>query len=179
MGLTLLGGTGQDMTAMLADLQAQVTATQAKADASMTVANSARTTANAQTAPIGQLQQFAQQYGSTAAAADAIHAQLQAQIDALKALQVTIGYGTAALTGSLLAGAVSTVTVTLSRNMGSASYSVGTGLVGGTSLLGSLAIAGVTAQTATTVTMQVRNGGLTALANLSGAVVHVVAAREA
>ena len=104
---------------------------------------------------------------------------LETAVTTLQALKVTVGYGTATLSGSLLAGATQTVTVTLSRDMGSTSYSVGTGLVGGTTLLGQLVVDGVTAQTKTTVTVRVRNSGLASLANLSTAVVHVVAARDA
>jgi hypothetical protein len=104
---------------------------------------------------------------------------LETAVTALQALKVTVGFGVVNLPGSLAAGATTNVVVTLSRNMGSATYSVGYGLAGGTSLLGQLQATGVVAQTATTVTIGVRNTGLTALLNLSTASLSVVAARDA
>lgn len=104
---------------------------------------------------------------------------LEAAVAALQALKVTVGFGVANLPASLAAGASTNVVVSLSRNMGSATYSVGYGLAGGSSLLGQLQATGVVAQTATTVTIGVRNTGLTALLNLSTASLSVVAARDA
>lgn len=104
---------------------------------------------------------------------------LEAAVTALQALKVTVGFGVANLPASLAAGASTNVVVTLSRNMGSAQYSVGYGLAGGTSLLGQLQATGVVGQTATTVTVGVLNTGLTALLNLSTASLSVVAARDA
>lgn len=106
-------------------------------------------------------------------------AALETAVSALQALKVTVGFGVANLPASLAAGATTNVVVTLSRSMGSATYSVGYGLAGGTSLLGALQATGVVAQTATTVTVAVRNTGLTALLNLNAASLSVVAARDA
>lgn len=106
-------------------------------------------------------------------------AALEAAVATLNALKVRVAFGSAALSGSLLGGATQNVVIGLDKNMGSATYSVGYSMTGGTSLLGQLVIGGIVAQTATSVTVQVRNTGLTSLANLSAAVVYVVAAREA
>ncbi len=151
MGLTALGGMAQSVNATLAELQAEVAndraaaaTAQAKADASMTVANSARTTANA-AAPataLAPLADAAAQLPLTQASAAAEHqairdliTALTARVVALEGLKVTVGYGTANLPASLAAGASTNVAVTLSKSMGSATYSVGYGLTGGTSLL--------------------------------------------
>lgn len=106
-------------------------------------------------------------------------AALETAVTALQALKVTVGFGVANLPASLAAGATTNVVVTLSRSMGSATYSVGYGLAGGTSLLGALQATGVVAQTATTLTVAVKNTGLTALLNLNAASLSVVAARDA
>lgn len=104
---------------------------------------------------------------------------LETQVAALQALKVNVAFGVANLPASLAAGATTNVVVTLSKSMGSTAYSVGYGLSGGQSLLGSLQAVGVVAQTATTVTVAVKNAGLTGLANLSAASVSVVTARDA
>lgn len=104
---------------------------------------------------------------------------LETAVTALQKLKVTVGFGTANLPASLAAGATTNVSVTLSRDMGSTVYSVGYGLAGGTSLLGALTATGVLSQTATTVTIGVKNTGLTSLLNLSTASLSVVTARDA
>jgi hypothetical protein len=105
-------------------------------------------------------------------------AALEAAVTALQNLRVTVGYGVTNLPASIGAGAVISVTVTLSRDMGSATYSVGYGLSGGASLLGSLQVVGVLSQTRTAVTVQIKNTGALALV-ASAASVQVVAARDA
>lgn len=103
---------------------------------------------------------------------------LETAVAALQALKVLVGYGVTNLPASIAGGATSSVVVNLSRDMGSATYSVGYGLAGGASLLGSLQVVGVTAQTRTTVTVQIKNTGALALV-ASAASVQVVAARDA
>lgn len=104
---------------------------------------------------------------------------LETDVAALKALKVLVAFGVANLPATLAAGATTNVAVALNRSMGSATYSVGYGLAGGTSLLGQLQATEVVAQTATTVTIAVKNTGLTALLSLSAASLSVVAARDA
>lgn len=104
---------------------------------------------------------------------------LEAAVAALQQLKVLVGFGVANLPVSLAAGATTNVVVTLNRSMGSTVYSVGYGLAGGTSLLGALQATGVVSQTATTVTVAVKNAGLSALVNLSTASLSVVTARDA
>lgn len=136
---------------------------------------------------------LANQLGAAIPAADKVHAELQKQIDALKQnadltalagrvtaleqLKVIVGFGQTTLTGTLLAGATQNVTVTLSRDMGSATYAPGYSLTGGTGLLGNLSITGIVSQTNRTVTLQIRNTAVLGL-TLTNAVVSVVAARE-
>jgi hypothetical protein len=104
---------------------------------------------------------------------------LETAVAALQQLKVLVGYGVTNLPASLAAGATTNVVVTLSRSMNSSVYSVGYGLAGGTSLLGALQAVGVVTQTATTVTVAVKNTGLTALLNLNTASLSVVAAKDA
>lgn len=152
-------------------------------DAKLEQASADAIAAKAETVTLAEI---ANTLGAAIPASEAVHADLASRIatleaatTALQALKVTVGYGTAAMSGSLLAGGTTNLVVTLSRDMGSATYSVGTALVGGTGLIGSIVISGVLSQTRTTVTVQVKNSGLVTLANLAGAVVHVVAARDA
>lgn len=78
------------------------------------------------------------------------------------------------MSATLVAGAVSDVVVPLNLNMGTSSYAATATLIGGAGLLGKLVLDGILSQTATTVTVRVRNTGLIGLAT-SGAVVSVVA----
>jgi len=138
-----------------------------------------------QTAVAAEVQARTQAVSSEAttrkAADDALAARsstLEAAVAALQKLNVIVGFGVANLPASLAAGATTNVTVPLSKDMGSTTYSVGYGLAGGVSLLGNLQISGVVGQTKTNVTVAVKNAGLSALLNLSTASVSVVAARE-
>lgn len=108
-------------------------------------------------------------------------AALETAVASLQALKVRVAFGTANLPASLAAGATAVVTVNLSPDLGATTYAIGTSLSGGTSLLGQLVLDGEVqgARTSKSVQMRVRNAGLTALLNLSTAVVYVIAAREA
>lgn len=141
------------------------------------------TAAKAETVTLAQL---AAQLGAAIPAADAVHAEhlarikaLEATVASLSAKTVTVANGTAALPASLLAGASANVAVTLTRPMGSTTFSVGYALEGGQSLLGNLAITGFVITSQSVVTLTVKNNGLAGLLNLSAATAHVVAVRMA
>ena len=83
--------------------------------------------------------------------------------------------GTAPIPTSLVAGATATVLVPLTPPMPDASYQVTTPVVvGSTTLLGQVIVQGVTAKTATTVSVLIKNTGLI---NLSAGTVEVVATK--
>lgn len=103
---------------------------------------------------------------------------LEQAVTTLNALKVRVAFGSAPIAGAILGGATRDIVVTLDKNMGSAAYSVGYSLSGGTGLLGNVSIVGIVGQTATTVTVQIKNGALASVAN-AAATVYVVAAREA
>lgn len=104
---------------------------------------------------------------------------LTTRVSALEAKTITVANGAASLPASLLAGASASVAVTLTRPMGSTSFSVGYALEGGQSLLGNVSITGFVITSQSVVTLTVRNNGLTGLLNLSTATAHVVAVRNA
>lgn len=73
--------------------------------------------------------------------------------------------GSVANPASIGIGATADVVVPLSKTMSSASYSAAPTLLAATStLLGTVSIVGVVAQTTTSVTIRVKNGGLSTLA---------------
>lgn len=78
------------------------------------------------------------------------------------------------MSATLVAGAVADVVVPLNVNLGATPYAATATLVGGAGLLGKLVIDGIIAQSASSVTVRVRNTGLLGLAT-SGATITVIA----
>lgn len=195
MALRMLNGSGQtvDLSPVMTALAAaEQTATEAKAQAANTrtmILNDRERNA----ATIAPLAEAAAQLPVTQQAAAVEHAAirdliaglsnkqatLEATVAALQALKVRVAFGSRMISGSLIAGGTVPVTVTLDKDMGSTDYSPGYSFEGGTGLLGSIVIDGITGRTANSLTVRLKNTGLVTIGNLAGGTVHVVAARSA
>lgn len=77
----------------------------------------------------------------------------------------------------LLAGLAQDVVVTLTPTPGVADYQVAYAVEGGTQLLGAVTVQGITAKTASSVTMRLKNTGLLTLP--AGGTVTVIALKSA
>lgn len=203
MGLRMLGVVPGVATTALDELRAEIKATAdaaAKAeatgqnarqmvinrDATLQAAASNSTSALSQITSLSELAANVQglseastadrkQLNDRTAANEQAIAALQAALDALAKADVPVSYGIANLSGSLAGNGSRSVTITLAKPMPSDQYTPLCGLAGGGGLLGNLRVVGVTAQTKTTVTVQVTNGAMLTVGNLTGASVHCVA----